>query len=322
MTVLLGTASFLGLISGSVAQEGSAVTPQCAFQKIVGRQQGARCHGISYDLTVPPQCLNGTQCGVVVDVHGGTMNGTWEEALTQMAGLYAPALNLITLQPSASLLPPPMPSWGLPTECAKKCLAGLDDVKMIFDVDKTRFYFGGSSQGGMCTNAVMNGPRASEFAAFSIAAAYGNIPRGGKKSNFLWYAGRHDTFSGMNPRVVEPQIAKFRKAWGLTEHSLVDSGNDFERHSYTDPSGSVEIQYLVHNYTLAHWPGGVSIVAGHCAPGGIDAPPHQPFAHIMGLTVRLSCPQPDPKKAEPGSWAGHVDSTFYKKHQLKVDTFV
>merc|ERR1712054_720984 len=218
------------------------------------------------------QCLNRTKCGVIVDVHGLTMNGTWEEALTQTATLYAAPLNLITLQPSASLRPPPLPSWG--TDCSIRCLAGLDDVRSAFEVDKTRLYFGGSSQGGACTNAVMNGPRAREFAAFTIGAAYADIPKNGNKYNFLWYIGRYDDFSGNKPSRVEPQLAKFRQAWGLTSDRIIDSGKDFERHSLTDDAKTVEVQYLVHNYTLKGFNIPGSVVDGHCAPGGIDAAPH------------------------------------------------
>ncbi len=133
----------------------------------------------------------------------------------------------------------------------------------------------------------------------------------------MWYIGRHDTFTHIQPARVEPQLEKFRAAWGLTEHTLVSSGSEYERHRWSDAAGSVAVEYLVHNYTLKNETVTGTLTAGHCAPGGHDDAKHgPPFAKVAGLPLRLSCPQPDPKTAEKGCWAGEVTSSFYALHTL------
>ena len=99
---------FTGLVA-LAASESNSTSPHphagpaaCAFAHTSERQYGIACHGIAFDLTVPAQCLNAgpKKCGVIVDVHGLTMNGTWEEALTEMS-TYAAGMDAITLQPTA-----------------------------------------------------------------------------------------------------------------------------------------------------------------------------------------------------------------------------
>ena len=147
-----------------------------------------------------------------------------------------------------------------------------------------------------------------------VGAAWADVPADGSKHNFVWYTGRHDTFTGITPDKVEPQLAKFQQAWGLTRHELVSAGEQHEHHRWTDAARSVEVEWLVHNYTLKGETVTGLLTAGHCAPGGRDAPPNPPFAKELGLDLRLSCPQPNPKSAEEGCWAGKVTSSFYARH--------
>jgi len=283
---------------------------RCDFQMVAGRQQGVLCHNISYDLTVPSQCISGTSCGIVIDVHGLTMNGTWEEALTE-ASVYSNIGNCLTLQPSSGPGLPPDCTWGVGDQCSLKVLAGLDDVEAVFSTDKSRVYMGGSSEGGIFSDFMMRHVNASRFAAFVVGAAWAHIPP--EKHSFLWYTGRHDTLSMILPAIVEPQLVKFQQTWNLTTHEMVSVGQEHEHHRWTDAARTVEVEWLVHNYTNNGTISG-KVIAGHCAPGGVDAPPHPPFARVAGIPLRLSCPQPDPKEAEKGSWAGYVTSNFFARH--------
>ena len=109
-------------------------------------------------------------------------------------------------------------------------------------------------------------------------------------------------------------MSSCKQAWALTQHTLVSAGAQHEHHRWSDASGSVEVEWLVHNYTLKGETVAGLVTAGHCAPGGRDAAPSPPFAEVLGLPLRLSCPQPDPKQAEPACWAGKVTSRFYARH--------
>ena len=110
----------------AAAGAGDATAGRCAFEHRSGRQAGVRCHGISFDLSVPPRCIDAasnTSCGVVVDVHGLTMNATWEEALTELS-VHSARRDLITLQPTAEAgCVPPACSWsGGGADCAAKVI--------------------------------------------------------------------------------------------------------------------------------------------------------------------------------------------------------
>lgn len=158
---------------------------------------------------------------------------------------------------------------------------------------------------------MMNSEHADTFAAFVVGAAMAERPA--KPTNFLWFTGRYDTFTGITPEVVEPRLNEIIEAWQLTEHSIASVGSDHEHHRWSDAAGAVEVEWLVHNYTNGGLIG-KTVTKGHCAPGGHDAPPNPPFAEILGMELRLSCDQPDPKKAEKGAWAGPVTSGFYTRH--------
>lgn len=285
----------------------------CAFRREAGRQTQS-CHDISYDLTVPAQCLL-RSCGVQFDVHGFTMNGTWEEALTE-ASRYGADLDLITVQPTAvDGCVPPDCSWPSSTYCAEKVHNALDDVEEIFNTDRARYFMGGSLQGGGCSNAVMNGAQASRFAAFTVGASMATIPP--QPQNFLWFTGRYDTFASVTPDRVVPRLNQFIQAWGLTNYTLRDAGREYELGRWEHPSGFPSVEWFVHNYTAAGTIVG-AVIGGHCAPGGLDGPTYgPPFARILGMELRLSCPQPDPKQAELGSWAGAVTSGYYNRHPKK-----
>ena len=294
----------------------------CAFARVAGRQQGVLCHGIMYDLTVPAQCLeHGRRCGVVVDVHGLSMNGTWEEALTAM-GAHGARIDCLTLQPSsqpAGLGPgPPWTSWRSGDECAAKALAGLDDVEAAFAVDARRVYLAGLSEGGDCANSTLNRAdgAAARFGAIVIGGNGASLPRAPlPRVSWMWTIGRYDTLTGVQPGVVEPRLAQYTAAWNLTTHELVESGAMFEHHRWSNPDAAdgVEIEYMVHNYTLRGETVIGAYTAGHCAPGGTDAPPNAPWAYFGRFPLRLSCPQPDPTVAEQGV-AGQTWSAFFDRH--------
>ena len=131
----------------------------------------------------------------------------------------------------------------------------------------------------------------------------------------MWTIGRYDTLTGEQPNVVEPQLAEYVAAWNLTAHELVESGAMFEHHRWSNPDAAdgVEIEYMVHNYTLRGETVIGAYTAGHCAPGGTDAPPNAPWAYFGRFPLRLSCPQPDPTVAEQGV-AGQTWSAFFDRH--------
>ena len=93
------------------------------------------------------------------------------------------------------------------------------------------------------------------------------------------------------------------------------SGAMFEHHRWSNPDAAdgVEIEYMVHNYTLRGETVIGAYTAGHCAPGGTDAPPNAPWAYFGRFPLRLSCPQPDPTVAEQGV-AGQTWSAFFDRH--------
>jgi hypothetical protein len=188
------------------------------------------------------------------------------------------------------------------TGCAEKVRLGLLDVEAIFGTDASRYYVGGSSQGGICTNALMTGKHADMFAAFTIGAAGVGLPS--KPRNFMKFIGRHDPINfplGYNDKDVQKVV----KAWHLTEHTLLSSGKMHEHHLWTDAAQSVFVELVTHNYTE-------KVTGGHCSPGGHDDPAHGDF-FPDGKGAHLSCPQPDPKKAERGCWQGEQTVAQYAR---------
>ena len=229
------------------------------------------------------------------------MNSTWEEALTEMS-INAATMDCITLQPSAVVGCKCGPQCSWPdsgTTCSKAVRLGVLDVEATFGTDSSRYYMGGSSQGGSCTNTMMSSEHADMFAAFTVAGAHVTLPP--QKRNFMKFVGRHDPINfprGFN----DLDVQKVVKAWNLTEHSMLSVGEMHEHHLWTDAARSVLVELLVHNYT-------VPTTGGHCAPGGRDADMYSD--HF--LPARLSCPQPDPKKAERGAWQGEQEVAQYQR---------
>lgn len=117
-----------------------------------------RCDSYSYNLSVPDNCgaaddPGADTCGLIMDIHGATMDGNDEEKQTKLAELGRAAmdspfnapLNYIVIQPSGSKNASGKGSW------LAKFRAILEEAAGDFKVDMRRIHVGGFSQGGYAT---------------------------------------------------------------------------------------------------------------------------------------------------------------------------
>jgi hypothetical protein len=71
----------------------------CVTDVSPGKRQ-VDCDGLTHDVTVPEACID-TQCGLILEVHGGTMNAKMEDNNTNLSMLGS-AHGYVVVQPNAA----------------------------------------------------------------------------------------------------------------------------------------------------------------------------------------------------------------------------
>jgi polyhydroxybutyrate depolymerase len=249
------------------------------------------CNGIAFDVEVPAQCADGG-CGVILDVHGLTMNATMEDANTELRARGA-AAGFVVIQPNANPAPP-RASWS--TTDDPHIYDFLTRAMAVYRIDPHRVHMTGFSQGGfmtwrfLCAHAdvlasVAPGAAASNCVG-TAACTFTGAELPSRQLPILYMHGRADTdyvpFS-----CAQPQVDAVVAAWGLTANGVVASDANYSRTRWSDASGGL-VEFLAHDYSSnAQVPLiNQTKLLGHCFPGSTD-PGGQP-----GQLFSFKCEQP------------------------------
>ncbi|HMI93668.1 MAG TPA: hypothetical protein VK509_19980, partial [Polyangiales bacterium] len=268
---------------GGLPPEEQPVPPPEAIGCITalgGGLQRIECDGIAYDLSVPERCLR-TQCGLVIDVHGGTMSSRMENKNTDMQRLGAEH-GYAVLQPSA-----PGNLWTAESD-DDKVFAFANDAVSAFHLDPQRIHMMGFSQGGYmswrfaCKHSAWLASAAPAAAAgdanispeVGCAFAAGDAPQ--RELPLLYMHGRLDGMVAFdNALVLRDAVREF---YGTGEGEIASLGPGFTRTRYRNTRGAV-FEFIEHDYsspsTVGLPPLGVAIM-GHCYPGSEDWVPSEP----------------------------------------------
>ena len=214
----------------------------------------------------PDSCL-GAACGVVVDVHGLTMNARMQDNNTNMRAL-GKKYGYIVVQPNAKGNPP-LTAWT-PLDDAK-VLAFIKRVLAVWHADKKRVHFTGFSQGGamswrfLCKHGDLLAsvaPAAACTATDPLVGCFGAGKKPKHQIPVLFMHGTKDTLANFScaKKVRDAVVA----AWQLKQTKVVsqDSAHQWTRHA--GPKGAV-FEFVRHDYAAKSL-----VIGGHCYPGSKD----------------------------------------------------
>lgn len=229
------------------------------------------CDGLTYLVVVPEVCTE-RACGLIFDVHGGTMSGLQMRDNTHLHEL-APPHGYIVVHPSATA-ENTGGSWDL---AAHPPLVGelMDRMIATFHVDMRRIHVTGFSQGsGMTFWFLCNKNELLASAAPISGQSVNGItaPGGGNcleyiddawepRVPFLFMSGTSDTALVIED--ARDRVDGLVERLGLGEGTMVGGDAEYRRTRYEGDDGMV-LEYLEHDY------GGQAVLGGHCIPGGTD----------------------------------------------------
>ncbi|MGH7272611.1 MAG: hypothetical protein ACREJ3_19450 [Polyangiaceae bacterium] len=255
---------------GSLGSPGPAPVPTGCVTDVTAGHRVVPCMGITHNLTVPAKCLT-TTCGLIIDVHGGTMSGDMEDKNTQLAEI-APPLGFIVVQPNAT-----NGLWDATTD-DPLVYSFILDVRDAFHVDPHNIHMTGISQGGymswrfLCAHTDLFGSVAPVAAAgaANISVETGctftgtDVPAG--EMDILYMHGTQDALVNFPNAIVlrDAVIAYYKMGPG----TIIAGDGTFTRTRYATASGRV-FEFIAHNYISNSMFAGVAI-KGHCFPGSMD----------------------------------------------------
>jgi poly(3-hydroxybutyrate) depolymerase len=230
----------------------------CGPTATAGHQTFDCPEGVTADVEISAACLAGG-CGLIVDVHGYSMNADQQDGHTRMRAL-APARGYVVVQPTA---PGSIPSWGtgehddVVWELAEATIATLD-------IDPDRVHFTGFSQGGMmsfrqlCAHADRLASIAPHAGGGCFAGQEPSVER-----PILYVHGHDDPIVSWD-LVAVPQREAILDAWDFGAPETIGDGAQFLARRWVSAAGTV-FEMIEHDYST-----GDVILAGHCLPGPDD----------------------------------------------------
>jgi len=246
------------------------------------------CDGLEFDVSVPDACVTHS-CGLIVDVHGGTMSGPMEDKNTDLAAL-GRRHGFIVVTPTAfgNL-------WNYAADDAK-VLSFLEATRDAFHVNPKRIHMTGMSQGGYmswrfsCQHTDLFGSVAPAAAAGAAAISVEvgctftgqDVPRG--ELDILYMHGVEDALVNFQNAVTlrDAVIAHYGMSTGL----VVAGDSTYKRTRYTTQNGRV-FEFIEHRYLSDSSVLGVAI-RGHCFPGSPDQ-----TVTLPGQLMAFGCKPPN-----------------------------
>lgn len=222
-----------------------------------------QCPENNFTLTVPDGCEGGG-CGVIVDVHGGTMSANTENQGTRLAELgsdaqsYGATTPYIVIQPSSTV-----GAWSELGADDPSVFDFLQETITKFNADRKRVHMGGFSQGASMTWRFVC-DYGDTFASFAPIAGVdpldqGNIDCPYPKTPILYTNGTSDPLA-IYANEAEPLIATVRETIGSSnlEEVTLEEG---AKHTHFRLTGN--------GYFFEHFKhSSAGVVGGHCFPGG------------------------------------------------------
>jgi hypothetical protein len=222
------------------------------------------CDGIEMLVMVDQKCTQ-FACGLILDAHGGSMNGQWERDSTELHQL-APPEGFLTIHPTA-----PGGAWNYETHMP--ILADFMRLMInVFQVDQNRVHVTGFSMGSgvtfwfLCNEGEMlagGGPVSGQSADQIVVVDTGNNciqsidatwqPR----VPILFISGTQDT--GLTEERARARTDGIVTRLGLTGGDVTDSGPGWELQHWEGDDGMV-FDFIMHDW--------VGLLSGHCIPSG------------------------------------------------------
>jgi dienelactone hydrolase len=231
--------------------------------------QTLTCDGLSFELTVPPVCLD-RACGLIFDVHGFGMNGALMEIHSKLSVL-AEGPGYIVVQPSApgAVL---ASSWN-PTHDAQ-VFAIMQRVMNVWHVDRKRIHFDGYSQGGWMTwrficahsDILASAAPIAAGSGMGTSCAFSASERPARELPIFYTHGTTDGLVSFATAVTQRDA--LIAAWGMQEKEVVMSGADHRWTRYQNAKGTV-FEFAQHDWQCG-FKLGERALAGHCFPGSAD----------------------------------------------------
>jgi pimeloyl-ACP methyl ester carboxylesterase len=229
------------------------------------------CNGLTFLVMVDEMCTR-FACGLIFDVHGGTMSGLQMRDNTHLHEL-APGHGYLVVHPSATEAVT-LGMWDL---TAHPPLIGdfMDRMIAAFHVDPSRIHVTGFSQGAAVTFWFLchkNEPLASTAPISGRSVDMITAPGGGPCVEYidenwlprvpiLFMSGTLDT--ALLVEDARARVDGLVERLGLSGGDQIEGGSGYRRMSWQASDGMV-LDYLEHDY------GGQSVLDGHCIPGGTD----------------------------------------------------
>ena len=228
------------------------------------------CDGLEYDVSVPDACVTNS-CGLIIDVHGGTMSGPMEDKNTNLAAL-GRRHGYIVITPTAFAN-----LWNYAVD-DPKVLSFLQATRDAFHVNPKRIHMTGMSQGGymswrfLCKHTDLFGSVAPAAAAGAAAISVEvgctftgqDVPNA--EIDILYMHGIEDALVNFQNAITlrDAMIAHYRMSSG----QVVASDSTHKRTRYATAGGRV-FEFIEHRYLSDSSVLGVAI-RGHCFPGSQD----------------------------------------------------
>lgn len=250
------------------------VASDCVKDVSAGQHE-LNCQDLGHLYYVPAQCLS-QRCGLVIDVHGGTMSARMEEKNTRMTTL-GERYGYVVLQPNANL--------GLFDASVDddKVFALAKELLSVFHLDEERVHMTGFSQGGymtwrfLCKHGDFLASAAPASAAgeanisLEVDCSFTGQDVPSVERDVLYMHGTQDAL--VDFKNAQKKRDDVIATLGLTKSADLSSDPKYRRTRYQNAKGTV-FEFIEHDYTSpsafpAQPPLGIAIV-GHCYPGSTD----------------------------------------------------
>ena len=238
--------------------------------------------GISYDVEISPACAAGG-CGLVVDLHGYTMDAASEDVATGMRAL-GDQYGYVVVQPNAAGTPP---SWNQATDVPSVFAFVSDAATALVTNPKKAHVMGFSEGGGMTWRMVCS--HADFFASASpLSGIEGcefiapNVPS--REVPMLMVHGTQDNIVNFNAVAIPLRDAALT-FWNDGTGVVFTTTSTYTATRYLTAAGT-DFEFWQHDFTADN-----AVLGGHCAPGGSDVGPAitqygcQSSAFVYGKTA-------------------------------------
>jgi poly(3-hydroxybutyrate) depolymerase len=272
-----------GVACGGESGFPEPVPDECVTDVSAGHHQ-FECDDMLHDVTVPAECLSGP-CGLVVDVHGTTMDAQMEDNNTGMRSL-GMRHGYLVYQPNAHMLPDTLIATWVPSVDDPRILAFIQRLMDVHHLDADRIHMTGFSAGGyvawrfVCAHSDLLASAAPAGAGADEAEGVGLcLPELDAIEEITGCSFQGDEIpspqidilfmNGTLDNLHKFPCAAAQRDQVIAGYQMGDpqTVSEDEMHTwirYTNANGTV-FEFIQHEYTAAE-----PLLLGHCYPGSQD----------------------------------------------------